>query len=95
MHRITAGFNVALLAFQAVTGFVTFLASDRARAFPLAGILLTSFIDLIRLIVVMMLIAWFVREFWQRLITSLVPIRPIDFQEALAIVLMFGLLLGR
>ena len=93
--RITAGFNVALIAYQAVAGFLAFLASDRARAFRLEGILLSSSIDLARFVVVMLFGAWFLRAFWQRLVANLVPIRPINFQEALAIVLMASLLAGR
>jgi hypothetical protein len=92
---ITPGFNLALFAFSAFLGLFQFLfLSDRARDYPAAALVLSSTLDLARFAVVALITAAFVREFWRRLIAQIAPVRPIDFQEALAIVLMAAILLG-
>jgi hypothetical protein len=93
--RVTFGFNAALFAFLAITSFLQFLASDRAPLFPLDGLILTTLLDAVRFLAVALITAWFVQAFWRRLISSVFAVRYIGFQEALAIVLMLGVLFAR
>jgi hypothetical protein len=92
---ITPGFNLALFAYSAFWGLFQFLfLSDRARGHPAAAVILSSTLDLARFVVVALITAAFVRAFWRRLVAQVAPVRPIDFQEALAIVLMASILFG-
>lgn len=93
---ITAGFNLALLSYSALRGLFGFLVlSDAGGRYPLAGLVVSSSLDLVRFLVVALVTAGFLQAFWSRLITSIAPVRPLDFQEALAIVLMLSILFGR
>ena len=91
---ITGRFNVALFLFCALLGLLSFLGSDRAEGVPVTGLVLTTAIDAVRYLVVVLVSALFVKEFWNRLIPTLCPIRTIAYQEAIAIVLMASLLFG-
>jgi len=91
--RITVGFNIAMFAFLGITGFLGFLVqSEKAGGVPLAGLVLTTGIDMTRYLVVLLVTAFFLREFWARLISALWRIRQITCHEAIAIVLMIGML---
>jgi len=93
---ITPGFNLALFACSAFWGLFQFLfLSERARGYPISGLILSSTLDLVRFLVVALITAAFVQAFWRRLVAQIAPVRPIDFQEALAIVLMASILFGR
>ncbi len=92
---ITLGFNLALLAYSALRGLFGFLVlSGNLGRYPLAGLVLSSSLDLVRFVVVALISAGFLQAFWRRLVTSIAPVRPLDFQEALAIVMMTSILLG-
>jgi hypothetical protein len=65
-----------------------------------AFLAITSFLqflasDAVRVLAVALITAWFVQAFWRRLISSVFAVRYIGFQEALAIVLMLGVLFAR
>lgn len=92
ISRITTGFVAALFAYQAVSGILAFLASGRAQSYTLDGIVVSCGLDLVRVVVLTTIAAWFLREFWRRLVTDVASVRPIDFRESLSIVLMLGLL---
>ena len=66
-----------------------------APLFPLHGLILTTLLDAVRFLAVALITAWFVQAFWRRLISSVFAVRYIGFQEALAIVLMLGVLFAR
>jgi hypothetical protein len=93
--RITVGFNVALLAFHAATSTFQFMVSARPLGMPLSWMALWVLLDTARYLVVALIAAWFVRSFWRRLISPIFSTRFIGFQEAVAIVLMVGVLVGR
>jgi len=96
MSRINPRFNVALFAFNAALGLFQFLvASANAWGISAGGLLATTLLDLARYAVVLLITAAFLAAFWRRLICSLAPIRPIDYQEAIAVVLMIGVLFNR
>jgi hypothetical protein len=93
-EKITLGFNLALFAYSAVQGLIGFLFSGRARNTPLMGLILTCGLDFVRFTVILLITAGLLQAFWRRLVTSLGPVRPLDFQEAVAIVLMISILFG-
>ncbi|WP_422923591.1 hypothetical protein [Singulisphaera sp. PoT] len=92
---ITAGFNVSLFAVISVMGILDFAASNRAHGISILGLIVTSAIDAVRYLAVVLITAAFVASFWRRFVSTLYSVRPITFQEAMAIVLMAGLVLGR
>jgi len=93
--RITPGFNLALFAFHAVMGFLRFaIGSEKAKGLSWEGLLLSSTLDVGRFAVVVLISAYFLQAFWRRLVSSLVAVRSITYQEAIAIILMLGILLG-
>lgn len=88
--------NVALFAFNAALGLFQFLvASPNARGINAGGLIATTLLDLARYAVILLITAAFLDAFWRRLVGSLAPIRPIDYQEAIAVVLMIGVLFNR
>ncbi len=94
-RRITTEFNIAMFVFSAVLGFLGFCLSERAKNVPLEGLILTTALDAVRYIVVLLIVAYFVREFWERLISDLLPVRVISYAEAIAIGLRLGILFSR
>ena len=94
MARITGRFNVALFLFSAALGLFRFLLSEDAVGVPLEGLVISSVVDAIRFIVVLLISAYFVREFWNRLVSSLWDLRLITKQEAIAFILIIGILGG-
>jgi hypothetical protein len=93
--RITWGFNAAVFAFGAAMGIVKFLLqSEKAKNVPLDGLVLSISLDAVRYLAVAMISALIVRAFWNRLIADLVPVRALEYQEALAILLVLGVLFG-
>jgi hypothetical protein len=91
--RITTGFNLAMLAYLAITGLLGFLVrSAAAGGVPLAGLMLSTSIDMIRYLVVLLITAFILLEFWSRLVSPLVTIRLITYGESIAIVLMISIL---
>jgi hypothetical protein len=93
--RITAGFNLALFLFVNALSVLRFLTTSTAAAgVPIGGLLVSILLDLARYALVMFVTAWFLREFWGRLVASVVPVRAIGRQEAIAVVLMIAALFG-
>ncbi|WP_165245473.1 hypothetical protein [Paludisphaera soli] len=95
-HRgLTARFNVALFAFLALMGLGRFLlTASVAREAAFAGIALSALLDAARFLAVVLISAAFLREFWGRLVASLFPVRAINYDEAVAMLLMAALVFG-
>lgn len=91
-NSITFEFNALLFIFSALVGVVLFALSERAKNLTFGGIIVVSAIDGVRYLFMMLIGSFFIKEFWRRLISNLVPVRPINYQEAIAISLMLGLL---
>jgi hypothetical protein len=92
---ITTGFNLALFVYHAVIGILGFAVGRASgQGLSLEAIQLTSAIDTVRFAVVILISAFFLKEFWARLISSVAAIRPITYAEAIAILLMIGILVG-
>jgi hypothetical protein len=49
----------------------------------------------VRYTVMLLIGSFFIKEFWRRLISNILPVRAINYQEAVAIFLMLGLLFSR
>ncbi len=91
--KITLGFNILLFTFITVLSLLQFLvASPQARGISLMGLVLTCTLDTLRFAVVALISAFFVKVFWERLAPSLFAVRALTYQEAIACVLMIGLL---
>jgi len=90
--RITPEFNIALFAVSAALGIVNFLFSGDASGYPATGVVLSIGLDALRFIFAVMITAYFIKEVWRRLISNLWSVRPLTYQEALAVVLIAGLL---
>jgi len=88
-RRITPKFNLALFAFNALAGIIKFSLVAKVG---LGGLILTSFLDAVLTICILLLVAWFFKEFWIRLLSDLFSLRNIDYQEAIAIVLVLSML---
>lgn len=88
-HRITPKFNLALFAFNALTGIIKFSLTAKVG---FGGLILTSILDAVFVICVLLILAWFLKEFWIRLISDLFSLRNINYQEAIAIVLVISML---
>ena len=94
-NHITTKFNVALFVFSAVMGILIFLFSDKVKNVPLEGVVLSILVDSVRYVVMLLIVAFFIKEFWRRLISNLFPVRAIGYAEAIAIVLMSSILFSR
>jgi hypothetical protein len=92
---ITIEFNILLFVFLAIVGVILFALSDRAKNLSLEGVIFVSAIDAVRYTVMLLIGSFFIKEFWRRLISNILPVRAIDYQEAVAIFLMLGLLFSR
>lgn len=90
-EKITPKFNITLFLFTALVGIIQFAIGSRVS---FGGLLLTSFIDAIFNIGMLLVFAWFLKEFWQRLLSDLFQIRNINYQESIAIVLMLSIVLS-
>ncbi|WP_417379271.1 hypothetical protein [Gimesia sp.] len=88
-RRITPQFNLALFAFNALAGIIKL---GLLAKMGLGGLILTSFLDAVLTICILLIVAWFLKEFWSRLISNLFSLRNIDYQEAIAIVLVMSML---
>ena len=99
--RISPAFNLALFGFSACLGLGRYLSllSDKAAGYGVGAFLWAAswsiVLDMCRCAVVLAVTASFLQIFWRRFVASVTAIRPIDYQEALAIVLMLGILFGR
>ena len=89
---ITANFALALFLYVAACGLARFLFSERAKNVPLQGILISAAIDAARMIIVISITTYFVREIWNRLITQKCTAKELNTQEALSLVLAVAML---
>lgn len=90
--RVTPPFNIALFAFLAFRGLLAFLmTSPRVGGASIEGLVLSSLLDLMRFAAALLLSAVFLKAFWGRFISSVWSLRPIDYNEAIAILLMADL----
>lgn len=95
---ITAGSNILLALYLIYAGVVSYLFSPKSSSqvpmdelFKIAPI--TAIIAAIILALAVVLVgALAIRTFWNRLVTSLFLIREINYQEALAIMLMITII---
>ncbi len=90
-EKITPKFNITLFLFTALVVIIKFAAVWKISFIAL---LFTSFFDAIFHIGTLLVFAWFLKEFWLRLLSDLFQIRSIDYQEAIAIVLMLNIVLS-
>ena len=90
--RITPAFNVALFLFSAAMGTLRFLLSEKATGIPIEGLVMTTAVDTVRFTVVLLISAYFVREFWNRLVANVFDARAVTAQEAIAFTLLLGVL---
>ena len=82
-----------MFAYLAITGFLGFLVrSDNAGGVPTAGLILSTGIDMMRYLVVLLVTAFILQEFWSRLVSPLSALRVITYRESIAIVLMISIL---
>jgi hypothetical protein len=86
--RITTKFNVVLIAYLSAQGLFTFFLKMRGTTIPAGGLILTSLLDFIRYVVVLMISTWFFMEFWRRLVVTVVRVRPLEFRESMAVLLV-------
>lgn len=94
-RHITPAFNLALFAFLAVKGLIGFLLTSAAvGGTSFEGLVLTSLLDLVRMVVMILISAAFLKAFWGRLVSPLGSLRPISYSEAMAILLMIALVFG-
>jgi hypothetical protein len=91
---ITPGFNLALFAYASLSGLFRFFLSGQVQNATMEGLVLSIGLDFVRVLVTLTIAAAFLQAFWGRLITSIAPVRPLDFQEAVAVVLMTSILFG-
>jgi hypothetical protein len=94
-RRITWSFNLLVFALQSAYGVFRFVfVSGNASKMDATGILINVSLDLVRVVTLLLVSAYLLKEFWGRLVPSLAGLRPISFCEAVAIVLMIGILFG-
>jgi len=94
LPRITVAFNVALFLYCISSGLVLFLISDKAQNISLQGLVITSMVDLIRVIIVTLITAYFVREVWNRFVSTVFDVRNVNTNESIALVLLASVLTG-
>lgn len=91
--RVGALFNLALFAFLAIRGLIVFLATNpKAQTASPAGLVLSSLADLLFLAAMLLISAVLLQAFWRRFVSSIWSLRSMTYNEAVAIVLMAGLL---
>ena len=93
-ERITPKFNLLLFIYVSVIGLLTFLASDKASGATPLGLVLSIALDFVFVVAALFIGTYFLREFWNRLITDLFAIRSLSFQEAMAFALIMSLILS-
>ncbi len=94
--RITWGFNAGLFGFQAAIGFLLFvLTSGRAGGVSLPGLIFSTSLDAIRYGSIVLLAACFVGAFWRKFAIPVFGVRDIAYREAVAVILILGLIATR
>ena len=91
-RRITISFNILLILYSVLYGVVAFALTKEAQALPVQGLVLTSLVDFVRYLIVMVVSAYFVREVWNRLIADIFAVRKIWYREAVTTVVILGVL---
>ncbi len=91
--RLTARFNFAAFSLLAITGIVKFLlTSDKVNGSSPIGVLLSIVLDAMYVLALILAVALLIRMFWNRFVTDVFSLREIDYQEAVAIVMVASLL---
>jgi hypothetical protein len=92
-NPITRGFNLAVFAFYAAIGTFTFwVTSGKVPNVSIEGLVLTSGVDSLRYLAIVLIAALIIRAFWNRLVSDLFAVRSINYTEAIAVVLVKSLL---
>jgi hypothetical protein len=97
---VTVGFNILLFLYLIYVSFVSYFFDPKSESRVPLDVFIdiapaTSIVVAVVLVVILFLLAALViRAFWNRLITSLFSIRDINYQEALAIILMISIVFG-
>jgi len=93
--HITSGFNLALFAFASLKGLLMFLmTSPMVASASFEGLVLSSLLDLFQVAATLLIAAAFLKAFWRRLISPLGSLRPITYNESVAILLMISVIFG-
>jgi hypothetical protein len=88
-NRITQEFNVAVFIFGAVMGIFKFLVHyENTKNVPVEGIVFSIGLDVVRYLVVLLISALIIKAFWNRLISDVFSLRAINYQEAIAVILV-------
>jgi hypothetical protein len=97
---ITVSSNILMFLYLIYTGLITYLFTpecsrpvpmdDFFRIAPVAAIIVAIALGVTGVLTG----AFIIRSFWNRLVASLFPIRHLNYQEALAIILMLFILFG-
>jgi hypothetical protein len=92
-HRLTARFNVAAFSLLAIVGIVKFLlTSDKVNGSSPIGVFLSIGFDATYVLALILAVSLLIRIFWNRFVTDVFSLRDIDYQEAVAIVMVASLL---
>jgi hypothetical protein len=84
---------IAVLAFFAAVRTFPFWATPwRLKQLPLKMLVPTMAVDAIRYVAIVLIAALFIRAFWNRLVSDVLAVRSINYTEAVAAVLVKGLL---
>jgi hypothetical protein len=89
--RISWRFNVAVLAFFAAIGTFPFWSTPW-RLKQIKVLAPTMAVDSIRYLAIVLIAALLIRAFWNRLVSDVFAVRSINYTEAVAVVLVKGLL---
>lgn len=93
---ITTRFNVGTFAFIAALGVFQFLLHpEKYSQFEAVGVIASVILDAARAVAVLLIAAHIFREFWNRFVTDLFPIRSLEYREAIAALLVFSMLMQR
>jgi hypothetical protein len=94
-ESVTLRFNAAVFVFGSLLGIFNFLLhSDKTKNVPIEGLVMSVGLDAVRYIVVLLISALIIQVFWNRLISDLFPVRAINYQEAIAVVLVPSVVFG-
>lgn len=90
---ITASFNIGLFLFAVfLSGFEYIMTSDEARNAHPVGLIMSIVFDACIVLPVLVIVAALFKAFWDRLVSNIANLREMDYQEALAVVLMLNIL---
>ena len=85
-------FNLGLLAWHALLSLGRSVVAGMFRDLSWQFVALNQVAELIQYGIMIVISAWFVALFWRHFVTSVFPVRPIRFAEAIGLVLVLGTL---